>query len=130
MSCRSNPSLRPCRPPPPPHPNSFVYYRPLVVDQALLNPDPDPGFLANPEVFMTKNFKKFNNLEKKISNILINKCDIFTLGLHVGLSSYRRSLHPHQKEHPELKNMKFLNYFIFLWVILPSWFRIWLLGPD
>jgi hypothetical protein len=37
----------------------------MVVDQASLYPDPDPSFLENPEVFMTK-YEKNLTVEKKI----------------------------------------------------------------
>jgi hypothetical protein len=29
-----------------------------------------------------------------------------------------------KREHPVLKNMKILDFFLFLWVFLPSWIRI------
>jgi hypothetical protein len=53
---------------------------------------------------MTKNWKKCTSLS-----------------LHIGRSSYRRSL---KREHPTLQNMKFLHYFLLLW------FTFALLDPD
>jgi hypothetical protein len=37
-----------------------------------------------------------------------------SLSLHIGRSSYRRSL---KREHPALQKMKFLHFFLLLWVI-------------
>jgi hypothetical protein len=47
-----------------------------------------------------------------------------SLGLLKRRPSYRRSLHPSKRKHRTLQKMKFINFFLFLWVILPSWIRI------
>jgi hypothetical protein len=33
---------------------------------------------------------------------------------------YRRSLRPSKREHPVIQNIKFLNFFLFLWAFCPS----------
>jgi hypothetical protein len=68
--------------------------------------DPDPGS----RVLMTKitkqfSFKNIIFVYKKIAAFLF-------LGLREGLSIYRRSLQPFQREHPALQNMKFLTFFL------------------
>jgi hypothetical protein len=35
-----------------------------------------------------------------------------------------------KREHPALQNMQFLNFFLFLWVILPSWIGSGIPNPD
>jgi hypothetical protein len=47
-----------------------------------------------------------------------------SIALHKGRPSYRRSLKALKREHPLLKNMKILDFFLFLWVIFA------LLDPD
>jgi hypothetical protein len=51
------------------------------------------------------------------------KAKLLFLGLSEGLSSYRRSLQPPQREHPALQNMK-SSLFSFLW------FSFAFLDPD
>ncbi len=42
-------------------------------------------------------------------------------GLCKGRPSYRRILQPSKEN---IQNLKFFNFFLFLWVILPSWIQI------
>jgi hypothetical protein len=52
-----------------------------------------------------------------------------SLGLHKGRPSYRRSLQPSKREHPALRNMKFLPFLNFFLSFLPSW--VWIHAvPD
>jgi hypothetical protein len=71
---------------------------------------------------MNKNWKKFT-AEKKILFWIKKNSIYLSLGLHKGRPSYRRSLQL-KREHPALQNMKFLDYFLLLWVIFA------LLDPD
>jgi hypothetical protein len=72
---------------------------------------------------MTKNWKKFT---VKIIIYFLSKIAIYiSLGLHKGRLSYRRSLQPSKENiHPALQNVKFLPFFLYLRVILPSWILI------
>ncbi len=48
-----------------------------------------------------------------------------SLGLHKERpSTTNRRLHTFKTERPGLQNMKFLNFFLFLWLFLPSWIQI------
>jgi hypothetical protein len=69
---------------------------------------------------MTKNWKK--STAEKIDTFLIKNCILLISIKDVQATG----------EHPALQNMKFLNFFQFLWVFLPSWIRIriWILDPD
>jgi hypothetical protein len=68
-------------------------------------PDPDPSDVV------TKNSKI--SVEKKCSNFMIKKCNIFVLKPPAPL-----------REHPALQITKFLNFFSFLW------FTFVFLDPD
>ncbi len=66
------------------------------------NPDPDPGFWR-PKI-------EKNGSRKIFFRIYLSKTAIYlSICLHKGRPSYR--------EHQEFQNMKFLNFFLFLWVI-------------
>ncbi len=48
------------------------------------------------------------------------------LSLHKGRPSQRRSLHPTRENIQHFETWNFsTSFFLFLWVILPSWIRIW-----
>ncbi len=82
------------------------------------NTDPDPGFLW-------AKLKKIDSWKKKKK--FGSKTTIcLSLGLHKGRPSYKRSLQLSKREHLALKNMKFLIYFLLLWVI----FALLDLDPD
>jgi hypothetical protein len=99
-------------------------YRISVSDPYSFDPDHNPAFEAEnrsrSRALMTKSWgkiysgKKVMFFDKKLHYYL-------SLGLHKGCPSYRRSL---KREHPALQNIKFLNFFLFLWVIFA------LLDPD
>jgi hypothetical protein len=66
-----------------------------------------------------------NTSEKNLILFFGSKTTIYlSSGLHKGCQRYRRSLQPFQSEHLALQNMKFLNFFLLLWVIFA------LLDPD
>jgi hypothetical protein len=72
---------------------------------------------------MTKTDKKL--LLKKKLNFFGSKTTInLSIGLHKGRPSYWRKPSALKREHPVLKNMKILDFFLFLWVIFN------LLDPD
>jgi hypothetical protein len=57
---------------------------------------------------------------------LIKNCNFF-----IPRPLYRRPLLQEKpsalkREHPALQNINSLNFFLFLWVIFPSWIRIWI----
>jgi hypothetical protein len=76
---------------------------------------PDPGFWRpkTEDKNTAEIFFFFFFYEKKIAIYL-------SLGLHKGPPSYRRSLQP----------WILFNFFLCLWVILPSWFRIRIVNLD
>jgi hypothetical protein len=87
------------------------------------NPDPDPAFKAKYRSEFGSGYRGFDEqklkilaAEKKI-NIFGSKIAIhLSLGLHKGRHSYRISLQPSIENIQHFKNMKFLNFFLFLWV--------------
>ncbi len=80
----------------------------IRIQQFRLNIDPDPGF-------WWQKIEKINNW--KIAIYLF-------LGLHKGHPSYRISRQPSKENIHHFKKMKFVNIFLFLWVIFA------LLDPD
>ncbi len=46
------------------------------------------------------------------------------VGLHKGLSSYRRSLQPPRREHPALQKITLFNFFLLTRIQRPNWIRI------
>ncbi len=69
--------------------------------------------------FDDQKLKKKITARAAINNFFGSKITIYlSLGLHKRRPSYRRSLQlSKEKEHPALQNMKFLNFFLLLWVI-------------
>ncbi len=95
----------------------FLYiFFPRVSDPHWFNADPDSGSRVWWPKIEKIHCLKFNFYFSKIAIYL-------SLGLHKGRPSYRKSLQP-SREHPILKNMKILDFFLFLWVIFA------LLDPD
>jgi hypothetical protein len=98
-----------------------------VVDTDSLNPDPDPAFQARIRI----RIQGFDDqkLKKKKSRhffllFLTNIAIKFSLALHKGRTSYKRSLQLSKENIQHFKKMKIINFFLFLWVIFA------LLEPD
>ncbi len=89
----------------------------------ILNTNLDPGFRwpkTEKNVQLTKRIRYF--LNKKL---LFTYSKVSIRDVRRPTSNYRRRLPSALKrEHPTLQNMKFLNFFLFLWVIFA------LLDPD
>ncbi len=62
--------------------------------------------------------------EKKINICLIKNCNLLITSPHNRKSKLQEKHSALKREHPALQNMKFLNFFLFLWVISA------LLDPD
>ncbi len=77
--------------------------------------------ISGSRVLMTKNWNKFTTLKKceflSNCNLLIPRPPLRTFKLQEKPSAFKR-------DHPALQDMKFLNFFLFLWVIFA------LLDPD
>ncbi len=81
-------------------------------------------------VLMTKNWKK-NYSWKFFFIFFLSKTAIYlSLGLHKVCLSYRRSLQFSKEAIQHFKTWTFTNYFLLLWVILPSWIRIRIPNTD
>jgi hypothetical protein len=83
--------------------------------------------VSGSRVLMTKNWK----LKYSWNFLYIfswSKIAVY-LGHHKERPSYRRSLQP-SKENTSTSKMKFINFFLRLWLILPSWIRIQIADPD
>jgi hypothetical protein len=87
---------------------TYDHYVPVLCRSYQVNPNPvqDLGFW----------WPKFYLFWLEIAIYL-------SLGLLKRRPSYRRSLQPSKRKHRTLQKMKFINIFVFLWVILPSWIR-------
>ncbi len=70
-----------------------------------------------------KDLKNYSWIKNSIFFFSFNSIYL-SLGLHKGRPSYRRRPPVLKREHPSLKNIKFLNFFLFLWAIFA------LLDPD
>ncbi len=77
-----------------------------------LNTDPDPAFQVNPDPIRIQGFddqKLKNTIQLKFLYIfLIQNCNLL-IPRHPAL----------EREHPALQDMKFINFFLFLWVFCP-----------
>jgi hypothetical protein len=93
----------------------------------MLNTDPDPDPIRIPDLdpirfqgFVDQKLKKLP-LKKKYFG---SKTTIYlSLGLHKG-RLFQKKPSALKREHPALQNMKFLNFFLLLWVIFA------LMDPD
>ncbi len=80
---------------------------------------------------MAKNWKRTQRKFFSFLFFIIN-CNLLSLGLHKGNSSYRRSIQPskkniqHFKKH--FKRWNLLTVFYFSGQLLPSW--VWIANPD
>ncbi len=59
---------------------------------------------------------KYYTAEKYLPFLIKKIASYFSLGLHVGRSSYRRSLQPSKANKWHFQTLKFLTFFVFLWV--------------
>jgi hypothetical protein len=73
---------------------------------------------------MTKNLKKFTAKKKNYKNLGLKTTIHLSLCLQKDVLKLQMKPSAHKREHPALQNMKFLNFFLFLWVIFA------LRGPD
>ncbi len=101
----------------------------IRIQHLRLNANQDPGF------WWPKNVK--NLLLKKNNILLIKNCNLPIPRPPESTSKLPENPSALTKEHPALQNTKFLNFFLVLWVILPSLNRIrmdsesgWIPNPD
>ncbi len=99
----------------------LVYYGFLLRIDPDPDPDPDPAQhfswipVSIPIYVLTTKIDKKLQLRK--NSIFLSKTAIYlSLGLHKG-SKLQEKPSALKREHPALKNMKFLKLFLFLWVI-------------
>jgi hypothetical protein len=101
----------------------YVQLPSSVLYSDLLLPDPDPGWITDPDSIRIQDFAD-QKLKKKLplkkmwyffqNYIFKSKRAIYLfLGLPKERPSYRKSLQPSQK-HSALQNIKFLNFFLFV----------------
>ncbi len=105
--------------------SSFVYPDSLNPDTDSLNPDtdPDPAFKVNPDpirILVIDDQKFYKKIQPKFFFLIIflSKLAIcLSQGRHKGLSKLQEKLSALKREHPALQKIKFINFFLFLWII-------------
>jgi hypothetical protein len=73
---------------------------------------------------MTENWKKFTAAKSFFYIFLIKNCNLLLPRPPYRTSKLQEKPSPLKKEHPALKNMKFLNFFTVLWV--PETFKVYI----
>jgi hypothetical protein len=96
----------------------MLFFR--VSDPYSFDTDPDPG--SESKVLMTENWKKFTAVKK--NNFLIKNYHLPIPRPPKRTSKLQKKPSALKREHPALQKMKFLNFFLLLWVIFI------LLDPD
>ncbi len=76
---------------------------------------------------MTKNWRKKLQLKICLKFFFIKNCNLL-IPMSPWRPSYMRSLHP-SKENVQHLNMKFLHFFLFLWIIFAPWIQIRIPNP-
>jgi hypothetical protein len=99
----------------------------LQIQHFRLNTDPVPVPYPYPGFRWTK-IKKKITAENKIWFFGIKNCNLLIPKTPERTSKLQENPSALKREYPALQNMKFLNFFLFLWVIFalhrPDWIRI------
>ncbi len=82
-----------------------------------INPDTDPDTKIRIQGFDGQIFLKKYTAWKKFKIFWLRIGIYLSIGLYKGRPSYRRSLLPSKENIQHFKTQKFLNFFLFLWVI-------------
>jgi hypothetical protein len=93
----------------------------IRIQHFMLNTDPDLDPIRI-QGFDDQKLEKIYSLKNSI--FLIKNYNLPITRPLERTSKLQKKPSAFKREHPALQNMKFLNFFLHLWVILPSW--IWI----